>query len=394
VQQPAPNGTARVYVGIDRVDDLGSFRQPEGTVTVGGFAMITGWCIDGVSHEPVEFSVAIGEGEAVPAIIGFIRDDVAERFSTPARRSGFVAAVPVDVPLGKHALRIALLDERAIEFTQAASVDVVPPRDPFEVLHERNAGWLFNVEGVFVDESSTLAARDGEAWIVPPGSTGRIRLWALDLEARRAPRSVVARAGATTFDSLGCVESPGIADVTGIEGAEKCGFVIPVAAPCVESEAFRLFALGADTATYGELGTVRVRAPDPLRLNSVPRRGRARGGIDRVEVDGVTVPVDGAIHVPRGASVAVAGWAVDRAVPGPASLVQLDVPGMGRFDAEYGLRRPDVAERLDFRISDCGFSVTLQAGQLRPGAHRGTLRVLSARRDSYTELGDVHFVVR
>ena len=67
---------------------------------------------------------------------------------------------------------------------------------------------------------------------------------------------------------------------------------------------------------------------------------------------------------------------------------------MGRFDAEYGLRRLDVANRFKFRIPDCGFSATLEPGQLRPGTHCGTLHVLSARRDSYTELGDVHFVVR
>ncbi len=394
VQQPAPNGSARVYVGIDSVNDLGGFRQPEWAVTVGGFAMITGWCVDGVSHEPAELTVAIGEGEAVPAIMGFTRDDVAERFSTSARRSGFVAAVPVDVPVGKHALRIASLDERAIEFTHVASVDVVPPRDPFDGLRERDAGWLFAIDGVFIDEASTVAARDGDAWILPRGSTGRIRLWALDLVAGSAPSDVVARAGAMTFDSLGGVESPGVADVTGIAGAERCGFVIPVAAPFVEAETFRLYALGADSSTYGELGAVRVRVPDPLRLNSVPCNGEGFGGIDRVEVGGVPVTTEGTIDIPRGASLSVAGWAVDRRVPGPAALVQLDVPGMGRFDAEYGLRRLDVANRFKFRIPDCGFSVTLEPGQLRPGTHCGTLHVLSARRDSYTELGDVHFVVR
>jgi hypothetical protein len=385
-----------VLVEVDSVIELGGPAASDGTVTAGGIAIVKGWSLDGALHRPVEeLSVAIGDGAAVRAILGFARDDVAARLSAPAaRHCGFVAAVPVDVPAGLQPLRFTVTaNGESSVADDDYGVEVVPPSDPFDGLRQRSEGWLFGVEGVRV-YGSACAPRDGDDWILERGAAGRIVVWALDIVAGRPVRDVVACAGGTRFRSFGGIDTPKVGAMTGVAGAERAGFEIPVVAPLVGAESIRLYALAAEEPAYGELCTVRVRLREPLPLDAVPCRGKARGEVDRVEIDGVPVIPSGSLDVPRGFVLTLSGWAVDERGPRPAALVELDIAGAGRFEADYGLRRLDVAQALSCGVVDCGFAVRVDTAPLERGTYRAAVRVLGARRDAYTELKHVDFAVR
>jgi hypothetical protein len=384
-----------VRVEIDSVVELGGPFAAEGTVTAGGIATVKGWSLDEALHRPVEeLTIAIGDGPPVRAILGFARDDVAARFSAPeAGRCGFVAVVPVDVPVGLQPLRITVTaNGESIRTADEYGVDVVPAFDAFEGLHQRSDGWLFGLEGVLLDGGQP-AVQDGDDWILERGAAGRIVVWALDIEAGLPARDVIACAGGTFYRTFPGIETPAVAAATGVPGAERAGFSIPVMAPLVGSEAIRLYALAADGRAYGELCTVRVRLRDALPLDALPCRGKALGEVDRVETGGERISAFGPVDVARGEALVLSGWAVDAHGPRPAALVELHIAGAGRVDAEYGLRRLDVAHALKCGVVDCGFAVRVDTAWLEPGTYRATLRVLAARRDAYTELRHVDFTV-
>ncbi len=366
-----------------------------GTVAAGGLAAIRGWAVDASSRRPVDaVRVAIGDGEPVHAILGFSRDVVAERLSSPAARaSGFVAAVPVDAVYGSRNVRVdALVGERWTTVHDAERIEVVPAHDPFEALRERGEGWLFGVDAVTASDGAAVP-RDGETWILERGAIGRIRMWALDLLAWRPAGRVVALIGGSYCAAVPGFDTPLLADTTGVAGAERAGFAIPVLAPLVGAETVRLFAISPGGDVYGELGTVRVSLREPLALDAVPNGGAALGGLDRAKAGGAVVDHTGPIAVQRGTRIVLDGWAVDRYGPRLAAQVELDVAGAGRFEAEYGFRREDVASTLQCNVAACGFSVSVDTAGMEPGVYRASLRVLSARRDAFAEIQDVDLVV-
>ena len=383
-----------MLVRIDAIEHPGGAGAGPGTVAAGAVATVRGWAVDPSSREPIgTLRVAIGDGPAVRAISGFARDEIALRLaSDSARACGFVAAVPADVEPGTHPLRVeAEVGGEWIPVADAGSVDVVPQSDPFDGLAGRAEGWLFDVDGVELPDGS-LAEREGEVWILPPGSVGRIRMWALDVAAGLPPAKIVALAGGTFFAAVPGLETPRVAAATGL-AAERAGFTLAVMAPFVGSEAVRLFAISSDGERYGELGTVRISRPLPLPLDALPRRGAALGAIDRIEVDGVRADRAEPVRLERGARLLLQGWAVDPRGPQLASGVELDVPGAGRFEADYGLRREDVALALCSSLTACGFALTVDSRVFSPGTYRASLRVLSGRRDAFTALPDLELVV-
>ena len=370
---------------VDSVVELGSPDACEGTVAVGGVAMVRGWAVDALAHRPVDaLTVAVGGGIAVRAVLGVARDDVA---------SGFVAAVPIDAPAGSQPILLdALVGAEWVTVENEYAVVVGPPYDPFEGLRSHRERWLSGFEGVYIDEAAQ-AARDGDDWILERGVIGRIRLWGVDIAVGEPLRTVVARAGGTYFTAVPGFATPDVAAATGIRGARNCGFAIPVMAPLVGADTIRVFAIAADGEAYGELCTVRVRLPEPLGLDAVPNNGVALGALDRVAVDGEVVDHENPVRAARGAIVTLQGWAVDRRGPRLASMIELDVPGAGTFEATYGLRRPDVAQALSCGATDCGFSLIVDSARLEPGTYRASLRVLGARRDGFTEFPPVDLVV-
>ncbi|HEY0394292.1 MAG TPA: hypothetical protein VGD01_07325 [Candidatus Elarobacter sp.] len=386
---------ARVLVRIEAIEDLGGFGAGEGTVGAGAVATVRGWAVDPSSREPVGvLRVAIGDGPAVRAISGFARDDIARRLaSESARTCGFVAAVPVDAALGVQPVRVeAQLGGEWVRVRDAGSVEVVPQSDPFDALSERGHGWLFGVDGVELDDGATAPREDG-VWILRPGTLSRVRLWALDLIAEAPPAKVVALAGGTFFDALAGFETPAVAALTGWPGAERAGFALAVMAPFVGGETLKLFAISAGGESYGELGTLRTRLPAPLPVDAVPSLGNALGALDRVAVDGVAADHAVPVHLERGALLSIQGWAVDRRGPRLAACVELEIPGAGRFEADYGFRRQDVAWALRSGVAACGFALTVDSARIEPGTYRAALRVLGARRDAFTVLPDVDLVV-
>jgi hypothetical protein len=382
-----------VLVRIDSIEDLGGFGAGDGTVAAGGIATVRGWAVDAASREPVgTLRIAIGDAPPVNAISGFARDDIAQRLaSDSARGCGFVAAVPVDAPLGPQPVRIEANIGGEWITADARWVEVVPQPDPFEELPERAAGWLFNVDRVELSDGSRVPY-DGERWIVPPGAVGRMCMWALDVPAGRPPSKVVALAGGTFFAAVPGFETGHVAAATGLP-AERAGFTLAVMPPFVGGETLRLFAIAADAGCYGQLGTVRTSLAEPLPLDALPRRGKALGAIDRIEVDGVRADPSEPIRLEPGARLRLEGWAVDRSGPRLAASVELDVPGAGRFEAEYGFRRQDVALALGAPVAACGFTLVVDSGAFSPGRYRATPRVLAARRDAFTVLPDVELVI-
>ena len=370
---------------VDTVVDLGAPAACKGTVAAGGVAMVRGWVVDALARRPVDgLTVAIGDGIAVQAVLGFARDD----FNT-----GFLAAVPIDAPPGPQPIRLdAHMGAELVAVETEDAVVVVPPADPFDGLRPRREQWLFGFEGVYVHEA-LQAARDGDDWILERGVIGHIRVWGLDIAACEPVRAVVARAGGTYFTAVPGFATPDVAAATEIRGARNCGFAIPVMAPLVGADTIRIFAIAADGEAYCELCTVRVRLPEPLGLDAVPNIGVALGALDRVAVDGEVVDHENPVRAVRGAIVTLQGWALDRRGPRLASLIELDVPGAGTFEATYGLPRPDVAQTLSCGATDCGFSLTVDSARLEVGTYRASPRVLAARRDGFTELPHVDFVV-
>jgi hypothetical protein len=380
---------------VDSVVEFGIADASEGIVATGGIATVRGWALDASTHRPVdELTVTIGNGIAVQAVLGFARDDVARRFADrSACGSGFVAAVPIDAPAGSQRIVLdALVRGQWIALDNKFAVVVAPPSDPCGGLHRRREGWLFGLDGVFFGEASP-APREGRDWILERGAIGQIRLWALDTAAGKPARTVLARAGGTYFTGIRGFATPDVAAATALPGAHKCGFAIPVMAPLVGAEALQIFAIAADGQAYGELCTVRLRAPAPLGFEAVPNNGRALGTFERIAVDGVVVDHLDTVHAPRGAIVSLRGWALDPRGPRLAALVELNIPGGGTFEATYGLHRADVAQALNCAATDCGFSLSVDSERLEPGAYRTSLRVLGARRNEFTELAHVDLVV-
>jgi len=384
-----------VLAKVDSVLELGGSEAVEGTVATGGFAMVRGWAVDGITLRPVDaLTVSIGGGTAVRAVLGFTRDDVVEHLNDEAARgSGFVAAVPIDAPAGSRAMSLdAQVGDAWVAVEGGYEVAVVAPSDPFAGLHPRRDDWLFGLDGVYVDQTSS-APRDGDDWILELGTLGQIRLWALDTAAGKPVETIVARAGGTYYSVVKTYETPSLAAATGSEGAKHCGFVIPVMAPLVGCEVISIFAIAAGGGAYGKLCTVRVRSAAALAVGAVPNEGLALGAIDRISVNGASVSHQDPVHAERGEIVSVQGWAVDRRGPRLASLIELDVPGAGAFEATYGLPRTDVARTLACGATDCGFSLTIDTERFEPGTYAPSLRVLGARRDGFTELPLVDLVV-
>ena len=384
---------ARVLVRIDSIEDLGGFGAGDGTVAAGGIATVRGWAVDAASREPVgALRIAIGDATPVNAISGFARDDIAQRLaSDSARGCGFVAAVPVDASLGPQPVRIEANVGGEWITADARWVDVVPQLDPFDELPERAEGWFFDVERVELSGGSR-APYEGDRWILPPGAVGRMCMWALDMTAGRPPSKVLALAGGTFFAAVPGFETVHVAAATGLP-AERAGFTLAVMPPFVGGETLRLFAIAADAGCFGHLGTVRTSLADPLPLDALPARGKALGAIDRIEVDGVHADPAEPIRLERGARLCLQGWAVDPTGPRLAASVELDVPGAGRFESDYGFRRPDVALALDAPVAACGFRLMVDSGAFSSGTYRASPRVLAARRDGFTVLPEIELVI-
>lgn len=102
----------------------------------------------------------------------------------------------------------------------------------------------------------------------------------------------------------------------------------------------------------------------------------------------------GKTHVlPRTEQTPIGGWAVDNDSKTLAAGVEVVVDNTP-YKAQYGIDRPDVAERLGnqgYRLS--GFQCELPIGNLAKGYHTLTVRVVSADGKSFRETNLIQLFV-
>jgi hypothetical protein len=96
----------------------------------------------------------------------------------------------------------------------------------------------------------------------------------------------------------------------------------------------------------------------------------------------------------QSAPLIIIGFAFDDGAKTPAKGVDVVLNGE-TYAATYGQARPDVAAYFkNPALTDVGFTASLPAGLLAPGAHRISLRVIAADGSGYFETPEVPFTVR
>jgi 4-amino-4-deoxy-L-arabinose transferase-like glycosyltransferase len=91
--------------------------------------------------------------------------------------------------------------------------------------------------------------------------------------------------------------------------------------------------------------------------------------------------------VPRGGTLALAGWAVDERARQPAGTVFVNVDGVRDYQAVYGDDSPEAVKALGSqRYGRSGFDLIFPAGDLPPGSHYLTVTVVAHDLRSYYEL--------
>lgn len=121
-------------------------------------------------------------------------------------------------------------------------------------------------------------------------------------------------------------------------------------------------------------------------------RGDTRGGLDSFDyIDGLPGLIDHVrpTVVPRGAPVAVIGWAVDPD-DRPVSVVNLIVDGVRVYGAQSGIARGDVAEREEVD-EFVGFRAVVPTDDLAPGAHE--VRAYAAVGGAWFEAARIDFFI-
>jgi hypothetical protein len=109
---------------------------------------------------------------------------------------------------------------------------------------------------------------------------------------------------------------------------------------------------------------------------------QTRYSIDVVETPHASYVVAGippAIHVARGDTVRVDGWAVDDATQGPAKGVIVRIDDKESVQAKYGLPRSDVARALgSSRFTNVGFTASFGTAPLEPGPHELSIEIIGS----------------
>jgi hypothetical protein len=107
---------------------------------------------------------------------------------------------------------------------------------------------------------------------------------------------------------------------------------------------------------------------------------KTRFAIDSVKVGPTTYIIRGLqpqIDVPADSLVTVGGWAVDDRAQGAAKGVSVFVDGGRAVEAQYGIRRDDVAKALgNAAYAPSGFSATIDTEGLKAGPHELTFAVI------------------
>jgi hypothetical protein len=86
-----------------------------------------------------------------------------------------------------------------------------------------------------------------------------------------------------------------------------------------------------------------------------------------------------------GQALTVQGWAVDGSARALASAVEVAIDGVP-YEARYGLNRHDVAEYFQQpEYQHSGFELSLPGTLFGRGQHELTIRVVSAKKDTYWE---------
>lgn len=142
--------------------------------------------------------------------------------------------------------------------------------------------------------------------------------------------------------------------------------------------------------------------PPPI-ADGPPTEGLSAGLAKRPEFPGFYLDRIGAAADPlnrqpavtaAGAPVVFDGFGFDPVTRGPGKGVDVVVDGKA-YSAVYGHKRQDVA---DFHktpgLLDVGYTVTLPAGTLAPGAHSVVVRVIATDGKSYFEGPPIGFQVK
>lgn len=92
--------------------------------------------------------------------------------------------------------------------------------------------------------------------------------------------------------------------------------------------------------------------------------------------------------------VNIVGWAVDQEAKAAAGGVEFVLEGVP-YRAEYGLSRPDVAEAYKVAAySTAGYCYRFDTRQFAPGKYVLSVRVLTADRNGYWEVGPYQIVLK
>lgn len=84
-----------------------------------------------------------------------------------------------------------------------------------------------------------------------------------------------------------------------------------------------------------------------------------------------------------GQAIVLTGWAFDSIANRPASGVEIEVRGK-RFQAEYGITRPDVAKVFQNNsLEKSGYKVTIPKGSFGPGEYQVQLHIGAAGQPGY-----------
>jgi hypothetical protein len=371
---------------VGHIDEIGQAGGESGIATSiarGGFAIVRGWLVDRRASKPPDaISVAVGSGSIVAAVTGLKRPDVAAVYGSAAIASGFVAAVPIDVPLGACALSVRVRAGRR-RFSVEVPIPslVVAPDDPFGGLERRPGDWRYCVDGVFVGDARAPVDASG-AYVVAPGEAADIRMWAIDAAALCPPAAIVARFGGRYLAVPGTIERADAAAHVGAYGAAWCGFSIPFIPSPVGTDQVEIYAVDR-FGGYAHLTFVRARGAHPRSASVLPPTASTRGVIDMLAVDAFESRSDARVTACAGQRLRVRGWAIDEVGPRLSGGVELLVDGEAIAQTQTRLARPDVAALFESgMLVDSGFEMGIDLPPLPIGTRQLALRVYSARRDA------------
>ncbi len=365
--------------------------DPSGNATIasGGFLFLRGWLLGTTPVRPVD-SIAVGiEGiNLFEAAIGFQRSDIRDAYGAGALTSGFSAAIPVDVPSGRYALTIVdSFAGHTATMRPSDTLTIGPPLFPLAGLTRRDRRWKFAVDGVFCGDRALAIDADG-AFVVAPAGPVELRLWAIESGSLRPPLAVVARRGGTYLAVASGLDRKDIAAAVDTPIATRCGASIRVSVGPFGSEEIVVYAVGHDD-TYSYLTSIRLKQPEPLPTVLLPLSATVAGAIDEVRVGNTPVHSNAGIHATAGQRVRLRGWALDQIGPRLSGGIEVIMGATVVLSGQTSHPRPDIAAQFGTAVSDCEFDVAFIVPPLKPGAHRLTVRGLTARRDATAAIGDL-----